>query len=172
MTSPKLMQCGQFGFTMIELMIVVVTIGILAVTALPVYQDYIVRTKVSEGLALAEDAKIAVATAFQATGLIPGRDSDAAYAGASSKYVTSVSIGIGGVITVTYNFAPAGIVALSGTTNTLLLTPNINNLPLAVNTIGPIDWACTSSTKMTSQAHSLVANVGTLPANYAPAECR
>ena len=56
----------QKGFTLIELMIVVAIIGILAAIALPAYQDYTVRTKVSEGLVLAGSAKVALAEAYQA----------------------------------------------------------------------------------------------------------
>ncbi|MES1195948.1 MAG: prepilin-type N-terminal cleavage/methylation domain-containing protein, partial [Steroidobacter sp.] len=56
----------QKGFTLIELMIVVAIIGILAAIAIPAYQDYTVRSKVTEGLTLADSAKIAVSEGYQA----------------------------------------------------------------------------------------------------------
>jgi prepilin-type N-terminal cleavage/methylation domain-containing protein len=64
----------QHGFTLIELMIVIAIIGILAAIAIPAYQDYTIRSKVSEGLNMAGAAKLAVAETFDSSGKFPSVD--------------------------------------------------------------------------------------------------
>jgi type IV pilus assembly protein PilA len=99
------MKAVQKGFTLIELMIVVAIIGILAAIALPAYQDYTIRAKVSEGLGMSSSAKLAVAeTAAALNGLAHVTQANSGYtftAGAQTNaYVASVTIANGGVITV------------------------------------------------------------------------
>jgi len=123
----------QKGFTLIELMIVVAIIAILAAIAIPAYQDYLVRTQVSEGAVLADGAKTAVAEFYSNTGRYPEANSSAGLAKAESisgQYVDTVTVAKG-LITATYKGKKANN-ALAD--SSLLMSP--------VTNAGSIEWHC------------------------------
>jgi type IV pilus assembly protein PilA len=160
----------QQGFTLIELMIVVAIIGILAAIAIPAYQDYTIRAKVTEGIGLADAAKTAVAEAYQSGDMAGVSALSTAWVATSvaTKYVTSVAVAATGLITVKYS---AIVPQISG--QTLTLSPNINKVALATNQQGSIDWACATVTNTTATTNGLavIAN-GTLLGRYTPTSCK
>ena len=160
----------QKGFTLIELMIVVAIIGILAAVALPAYQDYTVRAKVTEGLSLAGSAKTAV-TENAANG--------APYASgwtapAVTKNVSGITIDqAAGFITITYTASAGGgtlvLNPINGAKTTGAVFTGGTATATTVPTAGSISWTCKSASSPTTNNPGVA---GTILSKYVPAECR
>ena len=135
------MMKNQKGFTLIELMIVIAIVAILVAIALPAYQDYTIRTKVSEGLAQASAAKTAVSEAAASCDTaLAGVDgggvgcaSGYTFPAAGTTYVSGITVAAGGVITV-------------NTTNTGASTdPVLTLTPAQATNDDPVTWTCSAT---------------------------
>ncbi len=171
----------QKGFTLIELMIVVAIIGILAAVALPAYQDYTVRAKVSEAVIAGSAVKGLLSEAFQTDSVTGLNQAATAYnaipaAQKASKYVTDIVVtGAATPWPVVVTIKADGLNGIPTTVNgqTLVFSPNVARVTPVAASVGAIDWACASATAGTATTR-LLANrtLGTLLAKYAPSECR
>ena len=187
----------QKGFTLIELMIVIAIIGILAAIAIPAYQDYTIRSQVTEGLTLASQTKASVAEYYASNGRWPVDNADLGYAtaltaSASGKYVQSLEVNNGTII-ITYSSVLPQIANPKLNTETLAIQPFLSpnqdvvwrcgTAPLG--TVGGVDtteysqpaddplWpGGVGGTSVDSVANTSLGIVANAKGKYLPSSCR
>ena len=137
------------GFTLIELMIVIAILGILLAIAIPAYNDYSIRARVSEGINVAAAAKLAVSEYTLSNNTLPTDNTSAGYAGSiGSKWVSEIEVGNSGTILVTLNTATE-LGGASGSTFIFTPTWQVGDTK--------VDWFCAP---------------GNITSRFLPASCR
>ena len=163
------MKAVQKGFTLIELMIVIAIIGILAAIAIPAYQNYTIRSQITEGLSLADGWKTSISEFYAQNGTMPtswtaaGSATSIVGAATVGKYVSSITLAAGGQIVVAYGGSQAN--KNLPATSVLALTPGLD----ANN---DVIWVCgTASTPAGVTLQGGATNTTTVAAQYLPASC-
>jgi len=163
----------QKGFTLIELMIVIAIIGILAAIAIPAYQNYTIRSQVTEGLSLADGWKTAISEYYAQNGSFPtgfttaaaGAAGKVSVSGASQgKYVGSIAVVAAGNIVVKYTGTQANAKLSVAGGNTLGLYPGLDANYDVV-------WVCGTATTPTGVTGLTITTATNVPASYLPTSC-
>lgn len=151
----NIQQKAQQGFTLIELMIVIAIIGILAAIALPAYQDYTVRAKMSEPIAALSEAKTAYTEYYSANGFLPENQSKSGIATARyGEYVNLITVSDNSEFIVAT--VPGGIIPGTGTTAQTIALSGASQVD------GTIVWVC----------GKLAGTGNYVPTKYLPSTCR
>jgi type IV pilus assembly protein PilA len=157
----------QQGFTLIELMIVVAIIGILAAVALPAYQTYTVKAKVSEVVLAASGCRTAISEVYQTGSTGPGPNGwgcEQTTTGASSRYVSTVTTTGDGAISVLVSTDTSLPSDVQG--KVLSLVPynssTVMNSSMVGNAGGVYKWVCGGTASVST----------TIPSKYLPGSCR